>query len=357
MTRQNGVVRSEFDICPQPRSDDAVLRSLAPYKRYQTHDLEVAEVEMTRFMVPGRLRVRPDDRDDVDARAFYADTGSVGVGLMSYGAQVVLDRPAGSSYLGVVIPLSGHIRVWQGREIVDARAGESLVVMAADGRSITEWSADCDALLLRVTKSSLARAARVLTGERDSGRAPRFAHQVLSLDQGHAAYSAARLLAETFGQYEDVAAVPPGMSHLLSEHALSAILLGLEHDMGAPAKPAYRAAPSEAVRSAMRLIEDEAAAGFNVSELARHLGLTVRALELGFRRALDETPHQYLRRIRLDRAHRELLAADPDDGTTVTEIATRWGFLHTGRFATSYKAVYGVMPSESLKARPDRPRS
>lgn len=339
-----------LEVGPQPHTDDAVLRSLAAYKRYETHDLEVAEREIRQFMAPGRLRVRPGHRDDVDARAFYADTGSVGVGRMSYGAEVVIDRPTDSRYLGVAIPLSGRMRVWRGREVVDARAGESVVVIAANGRSVTEWSADCDALMLRVTTSSLARAARALTGERDSGRAPRFAHQVLSLEQGHAVHSAARLLAEIFGRYDDVSAVPPGLLHQLSEHALSAILLGLEHDLSAPTKPACRAAPSKAVRSAMRLIEDEAAAGFNVSELAGHLGLSVRALELGFRRALDETPHQYMRRIRLDRAHRELLAADATGGTTVTEIATRWGFRHAGRFATSYKAAYGVMPSTSLKA-------
>ncbi|WP_042368127.1 hypothetical protein [Streptacidiphilus neutrinimicus] len=33
--------------------------------------------------------------------------------------------------------------------------------------------------------------------------------------------------------------------------------------------------------------------------------------------------------------HRELFAADPAR-TTVTEIAARWGFLHTGHFAAHY---------------------
>lgn len=331
-----------------PRLEAAGLPSLAAYKRYETHDLEVAEAEIRRFMAPGRLRVRPHDVDDVDARAFYADTGSVGVGRMSYGADVVIDRQADSRYLGIAIPLSGHMRVWEGRAVVEARAGDSVVVIAPQGRFLTEWSADCNALMLRVTTSSLARAARTLTGEHD--RPPRFVHQVLSLEQGHVVLSAARLLAETFGRYDDVDAVPDRLLHRLSEHALNAVLLGLEHDLSSPGKPAYRAAPSRAVRAAMRLIEDESAAEFNVTELARHLGLTVRGLELGFRRALDETPHQYMRRIRLDRAHRELLAADATGGTTVTEIATRWGFFHIGRFAAAYKAVYGVMPSVSLRA-------
>lgn len=343
-----------LDHAPRAHADDPLVRALAAYKRYETHDLQVAEGEIRRFMAPGRLHAHAGERDHVDARAFYADTGSVGVGRMSYGAEVAVDRQADSRYLGIAIPLSGRIRVRRGYETVDARAGESLVVIAANGRFLAEWSADCDALMLRATTTSLARAARALTGEPHTERAPRFAHQVLSLDQAHAVYSAARLLAETFGRYDDIAAVPGGLLHRLSEHALSAVLLGLEHDLGVPARPAYRAAPSKAVRSAMGLIEDEATAVYNVSELARHLGLTVRALELGFRRALDETPHQYMRRVRLDRAHRELLAAEATDGTTVTEIATRWGFYHTGRFAASYKAAYGVMPSVNLRTPPTK---
>lgn len=332
-----------------------VLGALAAYQRYETHDLEVAEAEIGQFMGPGRLRPGPDERDGVDARACYADTGSVGVGRMSYGTDVVVDRPTGSRHLGVAIPLSGHMRVWRGHEVAVARAGESMVVIAPDERSLTEWSADCEVLMLRVTTSSLARAARALTGGRTTDRPPRFAHQVLSLEQGHVVHSAARLLAQVFGKYGDIAAVPNGLLHQLSEHALSSVLLGLEHDLSNPAKPGYRAAPNDAVRSAMRLIENETSAVFNVSELARHLGLTVRALELGFRHALDETPHEYLRRIRLGRAHRELVAADPADGVTVTEIATRWGFFHTGRFASAYQAAYGVLPSVSLKSRPTAP--
>ncbi|MFE1435068.1 AraC family transcriptional regulator [Streptomyces griseoaurantiacus] len=333
-------------------ADDAVLRALAAYKRYETHDLAVAEGQVRQFMAPGRLRTRPGHRGGVDARAFYADTGSVGVGFMGYGADVTVDRRGDSRYLGIAIPLSGHIRVLGGGEAVLARAGESIVVIAPDGPFLAEWSADCDTLMLRVTTTALAHAARTLTGARDTGRPPRFAHQVLPLDRGHAVRSAARLLAETFGRYGDVAAVPGGLLRLLSEHTLSAVLLGLDHDLAAPAGPAFRAAPGRAVREAMRLVEDETTAVFNVGELARHLGVTVRALELGFRRALDETPHHYLRRIRLERAHRELLAADPVEGATVAGIASRWGFAHAGRFAASHKAAYGVTPSVSLRTSP-----
>jgi AraC-like DNA-binding protein len=67
-----------------------------------------------------------------------------------------------------------------------------------------------------------------------------------------------------------------------------------------------------------------------------------------FRRQLDSTPTEYVRRVRLHRAHQELLAADRVSAT-VTEIAQRWGFAHTGRFAVLYRQTYGQSPHTTLK--------
>ncbi|MBS2080162.1 helix-turn-helix domain-containing protein, partial [Mycobacterium tuberculosis] len=48
----------------------------------------------------------------------------------------------------------------------------------------------------------------------------------------------------------------------------------------------------------------------------------------------------------------ELIAASA--GTSaVTEIAQRWGFAHTGRFAVRYRQPYGQSPHTTL--RPQTP--
>jgi len=78
--------------------------------------------------------------------------------------------------------------------------------------------------------------------------------------------------------------------------------------------------------------------------------VTIRAIQLAFRRHLDTTPSAYLRRVRLDHAHQQLCAASPGDGVTVTEIATRWGFASPSRFAASYRDTYGVLPSHTLRS-------
>jgi len=38
-----------------------------------------------------------------------------------------------------------------------------------------------------------------------------------------------------------------------------------------------------------------------------------------------------------------------DNATSVTNEAARWGFLHFGRFAQEYRALFGELPSETLR--------
>ena len=85
-----------------------------------------------------------------------------------------------------------------------------------------------------------------------------------------------------------------------------------------------------------------------INDVAAAVHLTPRAVQYLFRRQLDTTPTEYIRRIRLGRAHQELLAATTST-STVTEIAQRWGFAHTGRFAVLYRRSYGQSPHTTLR--------
>ena len=57
---------------------------------------------------------------------------------------------------------------------------------------------------------------------------------------------------------------------------------------------------------------------------------------------------EYLRRVRLEHAHRDLLAADPAH-QSVTAIAYRWGFHSPSEFTSRYRQAYGVLPSRTLR--------
>ncbi|TCO53520.1 AraC family transcriptional regulator [Actinocrispum wychmicini] len=106
-------------------------------------------------------------------------------------------------------------------------------------------------------------------------------------------------------------------------------------------------AHSATLRRAMRFIDDHPASEIGVADIAAAVHVTVRAVQYAFHRQ-GTTPMAYVRRVRLDRAHRDLLAADPTTGVTVTQIAARWGFFHAGRFAGYYRDAYGRPPTQTL---------
>lgn len=106
---------------------------------------------------------------------------------------------------------------------------------------------------------------------------------------------------------------------------------------------------SRAVRRAVLFIEEEADQPITTHDIAAATGLSVRAVQAAFRRELDLTPMQYLRRVRLDRCHQDLVDADPTEGVTVKQIAHRYGILQLGRFARDYREAYGELPRTTLK--------
>jgi AraC-like DNA-binding protein len=105
--------------------------------------------------------------------------------------------------------------------------------------------------------------------------------------------------------------------------------------------------PMAAVRRAVAFMEDHASRPLTVAEIAAAAGVGARGLQAAFRRHLDTTPLEHLRRIRLERVHLELAAAG--SGVTVGEIARRWGFANPGRFAGQYREAYGVSPVSTLR--------
>jgi AraC-like DNA-binding protein len=70
-----------------------------------------------------------------------------------------------------------------------------------------------------------------------------------------------------------------------------------------------------------------------LGDLARAVGLSSRSLQPAFRNARDTTPMAALQQARLERA-RDVLIQE-GSGTSVVDVALRFGFSDPGRFASS----------------------
>jgi AraC family ethanolamine operon transcriptional activator len=85
-----------------------------------------------------------------------------------------------------------------------------------------------------------------------------------------------------------------------------------------------------------------------IADLCEVAQVSERTLEYAFQERYEMTPNTYLRFYRLNGVHKSLRAADPAS-TTVTEVATDWGFWHFGHFTSNYRKLFGQLPSDTLK--------
>jgi AraC-like DNA-binding protein len=86
----------------------------------------------------------------------------------------------------------------------------------------------------------------------------------------------------------------------------------------------------------------------SIPDVCSRIGVAERTLRLCFRQHFGMGPKQFLLQRRMLLAREALMAADPGS-TTVTEVATRFGFWELGRFAVRFRALFGESPSAVLR--------
>lgn len=91
-----------------------------------------------------------------------------------------------------------------------------------------------------------------------------------------------------------------------------------------------------------------------LGEICAAVGVSERTLRLICQEHLGMGPIRYLWLRRMNLARNALVLADPTK-STVTEIATEFGFWELGRFSVEYRALFGEAPSVSLNRPPQDP--
>lgn len=210
-----------------------------------------------------------------------------------------------------------------------------------------EWH-DIRMAQVRINRQAADRVAAELLGERRDGS--------VGFDLARPTSEAKALHWKRLMQYvtSDVATNPTvqGSPLVLSQVFRVIVATALETFPNTTMSRDGRSAglvPAGAVRRAVAFIEEHAGEDVDLTAVAAAAGVGPRALQQAFRRSLDTTPLAHLRSVRLQRAHENLGAGDPDDGRTVSGVAARWGFGNPGRFAASYRARFGCPPSETLR--------
>ena len=115
-----------------------------------------------------------------------------------------------------------------------------------------------------------------------------------------------------------------------------------------PGRPHEAASRYAVVAQAEAYLRAHIDAVVPVAELGRFVGLSERGIRNAFYDVHAMSPKRWMLVERLREARRELREGDIKP-TTVTSVATHYGFYELGRFAGTYKRVFGEAPSETLR--------
>lgn len=277
-----------------------------------------------------------------------AQLGSATLGLVGFGTGVTVEFGGLEGSYGVSLPTRGPLELHIGADEFIASPDAAAVVGPVGELRATGWGTADDRLAhLKFTRPMLETELSRMLGTDPVGEI-RFPY-LMDLRSGRGA-EWARLARLLFASLES----PDGLAtnRLFIAQMTSALMTGLllanahqfRDALDRPALPV----PPAIIRRAVDFIDQNAQQPITVPDIAAAVGASVRTLNRGFSDHLSTSPGAYLVRARLDGAHRELAAGHPDT-TTVAQVSAAWGFFNQGRFATRYRAAYGVLPSQTLR--------
>ncbi|MEU5952123.1 AraC family transcriptional regulator [Streptomyces sp. NPDC047525] len=268
------------------------------------------------------------------------------LGTLQFGADLCMRFGELGAY-HVDMPLSGSMAWHQGRlDPLLATVHEAAVFQPGRNTVLDQWSGDCRLLAVKIERPELELQLERLLGT--PIRLPLRLKPAMDISHGPG-----RSWAQLVRMAAEDAQTSQGLigQELVAERLHEAVVIGLllaadhpyREQLARPVPPS-RPAP---VKRAIDAMEAHPEHPFTVTALAEISGVGIRQLQQGFRQHVGMPPMDYLRRIRLTRAHKELRSKEPGQ-VTITDVAYRWGFTHRSRFAVAYRQRYGVTPSATL---------
>ena len=244
---------------------------------------------------------------------------------------------------------AGRLLLTAGRDRLVLQKGD-VFIMSDAGDAFTAEFSEADCAMVRLPVETLSRAAdpvRATSGARFAilGRRP-------------ATTAAARRLTRVTGFAErHLADADPASDELVRAavgHLLAATVLATFPNSLVPESATFRPRTdvSTTVALALDFVARNADLPIRSTDIAAHVMVTERALQMAFASHLSMSPTEYLRRYRLARVHEELAGATPGDGTVVTRVAARWMFTESSRFVDHYRRVFDELPSQTLRREP-----
>ncbi|WP_234810142.1 AraC family transcriptional regulator [Mycolicibacterium moriokaense] len=320
--------------------------ALANNEIFYTENVREAGSLLSQALAPGWITL-PDGATGFAATMHGVRLRNVSMLYLDLHVRSTLEIPALGRYFGVHMPMNGTARCVHNGHDFEANTINALVTSPGAGLTM-HFDDDSPQLLIRIEEQALHDYLTRMRGRRLSG--PLVFHPEFDLTSDVAVrwHAAVQLLhTEVYhsGSLVQLGHGISGIEELLMNSLLHIQPSNYYEEFIRPAGDPRR----RVVAEAMNYIDTHLAEPITMESIARHVHMSIRSIQQGFREELGVSPMTYVRDRRLERVHAELADALPSDRVTVTDVATRWGFNHLGSFAVEYRKRWGTTPSETLR--------
>jgi AraC-like DNA-binding protein len=266
---------------------------------------------------------------------------------LAFGSDTWLHCHDERPYYMVSVPVAGRIELLHRKSSITAAPGLASLCVPQGELFVSRWCGGGRTIALRLDRNFVEDALSDAIGRQVTSQ---IAFKPTLLTATGAARSWVQMILMLNNELfkADNALCQPLVAAPFIESLVHALLFATDHPYREFLDAEAKHAAPHTIRTAVDIIEAEPHLPLRVSSLAAQIHVSPRALQQGFRRHMGVSPMNYLRQVRLRRAHQDLLEADPSL-ETVESIALRWGFTNSGRFAAAHAARYGENPAQTLR--------
>ncbi|MEZ2126392.1 MULTISPECIES: helix-turn-helix transcriptional regulator [unclassified Sinorhizobium] len=254
--------------------------------------------------------------------------------------------PETAEWLSIIVPREGAINVTLGRKAIEGTPGRLLLVNNHEAERFFVLGEPHLSDVLRLNWIVIAQKMAAIL-DAPLTRALELSPVVdLSSSSGQLVNNLAQTIINGMRNNGPLLRSPIAMSHLTEAFA-DLILRSVPHRFSHVLDRKIPLIAPWHVRRAIEFMHANIGQPFTMQDVAGAVGVSVRALETGFRAFRATTPAAHLRTMRLRAVREDLL--DPANRQSVRNICLKWGFFHFGRFAALYRVSHGENPSDTRK--------
>ena len=98
---------------------------------------------------------------------------------------------------------------------------------------------------------------------------------------------------------------------------------------------------------AVNYINSKIESTINIKDICKATGLSERSLRYIFQDKARLSPKRYINYLKLNKIRYEIKFGRSENN--IGDLACKWGFWHSGQFASDYERLFGELPSESIR--------